>query len=326
MLSVLLLCLLVYYLSLHNNGHGVLISVLAEVELDRLAETEGITSLGQLSLPHQQPPPPGQVSKLSSLQEHVILPSQPDIDGSKSKTRSQFIADSIGYGGTPFIVWYYAFALLTGLGSTVDLLTHSTQSLPWTVGTVALATALAYLLGYRKAMNLLAMSIIALMSAAAVFGLTVYSSTLDFDHQMTSQLGFNLSQLELNLLRLLGYNLPKPVFNLTWMVWLGRQVNFGLIIGSIGSVIVGGLWVVNNDGKLGVVWDDWLEVVEASCMIILIGWLSLAIVASKFQWGFGFGYGWDISLIAAGVGLVATTGLICSLYVWIRAWKVTIVE
>ncbi len=282
----------------------------------RFGWTEGITSPGQLSLPHQQPSPPSQASNPTTLQEHVILPSQPDIDRSIYKTRSQFIKESLGYWSTPFIgvfiVWCYAFALLTGLGSMVALLTHSTQSLPWTVGTVALATPLAYLLGYRKAMNLLTMSIIALMSAAAVFGLTVYSFTLDFDHQMTSQLGFNLSQL--------GFNLPKLGFNLTRMLWLGRQVNFGLIIGSIGGVIVGGAVFDEND------WDEWLAKVVGSCTCILIGWFVLAIVASIFQWGFGFGYGWDISLIAAGVGLVATTGLICSLNVWIRAWKVTIVK
>src|SRR5437879_262521 len=114
-------------------------------------------------------------------------------DKSEYKTRHEFIRSTLHT--TPFNVWYQAFALLTSLGSLCDSLVQPTQFLPWSVGTVSLpwaagiavlATLLIYILGYRKAVHPLTMSIIGLMSAAAAFGLTIYFSKLSFDYHMTS--------------------------------------------------------------------------------------------------------------------------------------------
>jgi hypothetical protein len=235
----------------------------------------------------------------------------------RATDRDTFISDELSF--TPFAVRGQAFFLLAGLGSIIELLTHSTQSLHWTVGTVALATPLAsilavgtialatpliYLLGYRKAMNFLTMAILALVSAAAVFALTAYCSKLDFDHQRTSQLWFNLTRI----------------------MWLGKQVNFGLIFGGIGGVICGtGLLTTNSEpisSRSGFGYTIFWAIV--SLLLSLLGWFILAILPLIFQWGFGFGYGWDISLISVVVGCIATGGLIFSFSVWGKASKVTI--
>jgi hypothetical protein len=234
----------------------------------------------------------------------------------RATDRDTFISDKLSL--KPFAVWGQAFFLLAGLGSLIELLTHSTQSLHWVVGTVALVTPLAsilavgivalatpliYLLGYRKTMNFLTMALLALASAAAVYSLTVYCSKLDFDHQMTSQLWFNLTR----------------------RMWLGRQVNFGLIIGGIGGVISGaGIVTPPTDPKASDPRDTPTMFTIGMACLSLLGWFILAILPLIFQWGFGFGYGWDISLISVVVGCIATGGLIFSFSVWRKASKGTI--
>src|SRR5450759_1588209 len=79
-----------------------------------------------------------------------------------------------GLGATPGVIWECAICLLGGLGSVVGLLT---QSWLLAVGTVALATMLAYTLVYRMAMMRESIIAIAIISGAIAFGLAWYAST-----------------------------------------------------------------------------------------------------------------------------------------------------
>ena len=229
--------------------------------------------------------------------EEERVTSQGRDKGENKRKRDEFITSTIKTRLFP--LYFQAFALLTGSGLLIDLFIHQDLNRFWAVGFVILSVPLIYLLGYRKAIHFLPISLIGIISAAVVFGMAFYFSRLDFDHPVTSQLWFNLIRT----------------------LWLGRQVNFGLIVGGIVGIIVG-MQLIHSD--LHDFWPWWFGTIVGGMVLLSLGWLIVAIFALLFQWGLGFGYGWDTSLIVAVMSYFTIVGLIHLCYVCIVAYKIPV--
>lgn len=221
--------------------------------------------------------------------------------------RQTFVKDiTVG----PPVVWFHAFTLLTGLGILAELLNRLTPHLPWTtaplalpgvgllaipsaIGGVVLVALLLYFLGYRKALSPFTMFCLVIISVLAIYSLTAFLSSLNFAQHATSPLWFNQTR----------------------MLWLGRQVVFGLIMGGIVGVFYGIITTLDS-------YNDWELVVGILVGIPVygfIGWLIPAALSFFFQWGFGFGYAWYISIVWAVVSCLVVASLIFSFSLWTRA-------
>jgi len=192
-----------------------------------------------------------------------------------------------------FSVGSWTFFLLGGLGAIVGV---NTQSWPWAVGTVVLAVVLASVFGHRKALSSITLVIMALVSAALVYKLTVFLAGYDYGQVQTSHLLFD------------------AVRHLT----LRSQIIAGACAGAIGSLW--GFYVYSDKDHLD------LSMLFATLFLALptgaILWLGLSTLGSIFDWGFGFGYGWDFSLLD---GFIITAlgglGLIASTFLWREAHR-----
>ncbi|HTK06539.1 MAG TPA: hypothetical protein VL485_05200 [Ktedonobacteraceae bacterium] len=116
------------------------------------------------------------------------------------------------------------------------------------------------------------------------------------------------------------------------VLWVGRQVNFGLIIGSIAATISGLLGVIaseTNSSKLGYYFvdTDALLVVLAmgTCLGLIAAWVLWLIVgtlAMFFNWGYGWGSGWYIScFLTLPIGVLACAGLVVAIYITLRWYQ-----
>jgi hypothetical protein len=209
----------------------------------------------------------------------------------KGKTRREFIEHDLET--IPFVVWCCAFALVGGLGSIVSLLSKNVY---WALAMVIVATLLSYRLGYRKAMHPLIMLGIAILSGLAVFYLTQYVSALP------------------------SYTTSQPfsffIFN-NRATWIGRQVNFGLIVGFIGTIasVIGGLWHLESKKPQDITPGIGVGLLVGAG-VGLIAWLIVALIALIFGDGFGIGPWWYISLLAEAITLLGGVALIIFALVW----------
>mgnify|MGYP002403144550 CR=1 FL=1 len=215
----------------------------------------------------------------------------------RSKTHQGFIRELLETNH--FYVRICLFCLLSGLGSIVGMLTHSTQIWPWitiwTVGTVACGALLAYILGYHRTMNVSMLIGIAIISGAVAFGLGAFASTLNYGMRHTSQLW------------LIG----------TRVLFIGRQINFGLIIGVIASVSL--FFSVESNRR--VFEAKVLFGALGGAIIGLIVWFIIALVGAIFGFGFGFGEGWYVGLLTLAIGIVGGLGASASVFLCNKAFK-----
>ncbi len=185
-----------------------------------------------------------------------------------------------------FSIWIAIFSLLAGAGSGAGMLTHSPG---WSIGTVGAMTILAYPLGYRRAIHLLIMVGIALISGIIAFGVAEYGSTFATAQQ-----------------------LDNVMFVGRVLFWDGKQLNSGLIIGIISSIfLVSFIYRIYFDSSLD---DNFFNSGLAfgglgGIILALIIWLIAALVSMSNGWGFGFGPGWYIALIGLVVGVASGVGL-----------------
>jgi hypothetical protein len=187
------------------------------------------------------------------------------------------------------------FALLAGVGTLVGILT---QSWPIAVGSVAVLFVLAFVLGYRKALTWIPLTIVALVSGALVWYLTGLTAFLSYDHVQISHFWFDTVR----------------------MLTIRHQIIAGAAIGGV--VSLAGLYVMGSSRK-----EPFLGQFYVGVFIGLffggIGWLIVTLLGSIFDWGFGFGYGLLYNVLDGFlVALIAGIGLISLFYVWKKAFSI----
>jgi hypothetical protein len=180
-----------------------------------------------------------------------------------------------------------------GMGTFVGVYT---QSWDWAVGTVPAMFLLAYMLGYRKALSWLPLSIIALVSGLLVYGITMLFAPFHYDQVQTSYF----------------------LFNITRPLTLRHQIIAGTCIGVLPALT--GFLVFFSSRKTSFEIDFYFGTILFGLGGGIILWLIVTLLGSIFNWGFGFGYGWNLNFLG---GFVVTTfaglGVIILFYVWSKA-------
>lgn len=222
-----------------------------------------------------------------STSEAVILPPTVETLAAKNEYH-QFRLDKL-YANA-FSLGTTELFLLSGVGTLVGIFT---QLWFWAIGTVAVLFLLAYQLGYRKTLSLLPLSLIAIVSGAFVYKITLSLASSHYDQVQTSHLWFNTVR----------------------MLTLRHQIIAGTCIGAVFSLF--GFYVFNSSK------DDSFEMSFFVGPIFfgmgggVIVWLIVTSLGSIFNWGFGFGFGWSINLLCGFfMAAISGIGLICLLYVW----------
>lgn len=181
--------------------------------------------------------------------------------------------------------------LLAGMGTLIGILT---QRWLWAVGTVVVFFALAYP-AYRKAIPLLFLSIIGMISGAFACWITILISPAHYDMVITNNF----------------------LFNITGTITFRHQIIAGICIGAIFSLP--GFYVLDSSKKTS--FDTNLY---AGAILLGIGsgsvvWLIVNLLASIFNWGFGFASGWYLNFFGGYlVTACAGIGIICLYYFWSR--------
>ena len=206
----------------------------------------------------------------------------------------QFRRDTL-YAKSAFSVVSTEFFLLSGVGALVGIWT---QAWYWAVGTVAMLFLLAYVLGYRKALTLLPLSLIALLSGTLAYGITLLLTPFHYDQTQSSFIWFNTVRI----------------------MSLKHQIIAGTCIGAICSLC--SFYIFTSSNEFGTFFDYMFCV----CGVLygigggLLLWLIVNLLGSVFNWGFGFGYGWNFNLFCGFlVTALAGIGIICLLYIWAKA-------
>ncbi len=203
---------------------------------------------------------------------------------------------------SPMTVWWSFLCLLAGLGLIVNILIRPTQLWPsatiWTMSTVVVAALLVYLAGYYKAMGFFSIIIMTVISGFVAFLLTglIFPALHDFNREQKSRLFFNL---------------------ISHSFWIGRQINAGLIIGSIIAFCL--FFLTHSVSSKGDrISKASLSGLFGGAAIGLFFWSILAIFAWIFNWGWGFGPAWYWSLFGVAIGASTATGLGASLVIWVK--------
>lgn len=190
--------------------------------------------------------------------------------------------------GRPILIALSCFYLLSGSGSTLGFVT---RSWPLAVGLVIVLALLAYLLSYRRLLHLPLMIGTALVSSVVSFGLAWYASTLHYDQSRVSHFWIFGNQ----------------------MILLGRQVDFGLILGLLSAIILTLMILGIADEEILIGAYIHLAIV-ISCVLLI--WLIISFISMLSQTGFGFGFGWYVSLIELIITAIGGYGLGASLAIW----------
>lgn len=209
----------------------------------------------------------------------------------RKKQRREFV--SFSSWGEPQVgaVWFSAFCLLISIGAIVGMFS---QTWLWAIGATTAIALISFIFGYRKALRLVDITIILLISAGLVFGITLLLATNLYDQPHVSHLWFNAVRV----------------------LTLKHQIIFGACIGG-GIGLLCGLITLDDFETYAVSCYTSLGIIAA-----LVVWLILAILGSIFDWGFGFGYGWVFTLLVGlPLPLFGMTGLFASIFICIRATK-----
>jgi hypothetical protein len=283
------------------------LGIIFDENAQEFAKAKNIPALKeQLGLLWQHAPYYGDPAGLARLAGLKVPPSFQEATNAQGKVervskrkqqRNEFVTSSQGLSFDPSFVWSvwgFPFCLLIGVGASIGALS---QSWTWAVGATAALALLSYLLGYRRALRLIDISIILLISAALVFAATWFLSTFQYDQPQVSDLWFN------------------AVRTLT----LRHQILFGAFLGGVGTLV---------DIYLTLIWgDDFADYSVALAgmgIFVIVGALAVrfivAILGSVFDWGFGFGYGWSFTLLAGfPATFIGGTSLIASIYICAKA-------
>lgn len=172
-----------------------------------------------------------------------------------------------------------------------------TQSWPFAVGSVVVLFLLAYALGYRKALSLLSLGILTIVSIALVTVITLFLASFLYDKAQASQF----------------------LFFGTRMLTLRHQIIAGTFIGAVTSLI--GFVVFTSSDKEG---DSFETYFYGGAVLGIIGgaivWVIVTLLGSLFDWGFGFGFGLLFNLLCGFlVTAIAGMGAASLVYVFVKS-------
>ncbi len=243
----------------------------------------------------------------------------------RSEDREEFREKA--YGPQLYRQWIVCcswFLLLTGIGTVTGALTQS-----WLVALAALAVAGTggWFLGYRKALQSLTLTIASLVSLVVTLVLTAPVAKLNFTHPISAPYTETVST---------GFFSSKDII-LYHLLFLGRQLNFGLICGTIialAAIITAivmrppwgkeerytTLYAYRSARKTSK--SEHLTITQL-VWIFLCTWIAgaalgalFAVIASMNGWGYGWDIGANIMLLGFLLGSVLGIGVGASLPIW----------
>ncbi len=225
------------------------------------------------------------------------------------------------------------FLLVGGLGTTVGALTQS-----WLVALIAcaIAGALGWFLGYRKALDPIPFTITSVVGVASTLALTLALARLNYTHPISVPYTVSIST---------GFFTSKDLTQYR-LLFLKRQLNFGLICGAVtaASAIIAAMIVRPPWGKKER-FDSSIYTLRAfrsahkspepghltiaQLVWIVVGtWIAGAALAAMIagiavlnEWGFGWDVGANIMLLGFLLGSTLFSGLGVSLPTWWTALK-----
>jgi tRNA A-37 threonylcarbamoyl transferase component Bud32 len=246
-----------------------------------------------------------------------------------------------GQLGKLWLVWFAWFVLVWSVGATVGALT---QSWLWALVALVIAAVASWGLGYRKALATLPLAVVGAVSASLALGLTLSLAHLGYAHPLASPYTDTIST---------GFFSSKDV-TLYHHLFLGRQLNFGLIWGAA-TVLVGaavafffrppygkrtmgarpayvarGIYRASPSRPtaspqqplyLSVANLTWTALGIGSLGLLL--WLVAAFIAPMNDWGFGFDLGANMAWLGLGLGCALGIGVGISIPIWwtaVRQW------
>jgi len=217
------------------------------------------------------------------------------------------------------------FLLLSGIGTTTGALTQS-----WLVALVAFAIAGigGWFLGYRKALDTIPLAITSVVSGASTLALTVALARLNYGHPISVPYTVSIST---------GFFSSKDVTQYH-LLYLGRQLNFGLICGAITSlaaiitaVIMRPPWGKKEERYTTLsAYRSARKTPEPEHVTITqlvwifpCTWIAGAVVAAMIAgiatmngWGFGWDAGANLMLLGFLLGSVLGVGIGASVPIW----------
>ncbi|HLV97323.1 MAG TPA: TIR domain-containing protein [Ktedonobacterales bacterium] len=187
-----------------------------------------------------------------------------------------------------FPTWLYAFCLLSGVGSSVGMLS---QSWPGAVGAVAALALISYALGYHRELKLAEARNIILISEALALGITLFLSIFQY-----------------------GQTYPGDSTDPLWF-----YIFLSIVLGTSAGAIEGfAISAMSTGSSFVAMYLDAEGVRQRAAwifLITLIVWLLLTLFFAIAM--FGRGPGWGIPILTGsvvtfvgGVGLI-TSGYIC---------------
>ena len=215
------------------------------------------------------------------------------------------------------------FLLLAGVGATVGVRTQS-----WLVAlaTLTVVGIGGWFLGYRKALNPIPLAITTVVSVASTLVLTLLLARLNYAHPISVPYIVSIST---------GFFSSKDVTQY-YSIFLGRQLNFGLISGVItglAAIILGIImrppWGKKEEYTVLYAHRSLRKTPEpehltiSQLIWIFFGtWIVGAVVAAMIaafadhSWGFGWNVGANMMLWGFLVGSILSIGVGASLPIW----------
>lgn len=181
--------------------------------------------------------------------------------------------------GNSFWLWVDTFSLFGGVGTAVGVFTQSWQ---YAIAAVVVTCILAYSVGFRKVLSPLTSILIALISAAAAYSIGQYAAGFNYAAQATSYLLYGNRTL-----------------------WLGRQIDFGFILGAISMVIYLLVAIDENSLELAGAFLFMAALVGYGLWVVVSGVIAIFGLGA----GYGFGSGWQFGLLSLTISLFLGLGI-----------------
>lgn len=221
------------------------------------------------------------------------------------------------------------FFLVAGMGALVGARTQS-----WLVALAVLAVAGigGWLLGYRKALDSIPLAITTVVSVVSTLVLTLLLARLNYTHPISVPYTVSIST---------GFFTSKDVTQYR-LLYLGRQLNFGLICGAITAlaamitaIIMRPPWGKKEE-RYSVLYayrftrkapEPKHLTISQLIWIFLCVWIAGAVLAAMIaafadnSWGVGWSAGANMMLVGFLLGSVLGAGLGASLPIWWTAIK-----
>ena len=216
------------------------------------------------------------------------------------------------------------FLLLTGIGTVTGALTQS-----WLIALAALAVAGVggWFLGYRKALNSLALAAPSVVSLVATLVLTAAVAKLNYTHPISAPYTETVST---------GFFSSKDI-TLYHLLFLGRQLNFGLVCGTvialaaiITAIVVRPPWGKEEQYTTLYAYRSARKTPKSEHLtttqlvwIFLCTWIAgaalaalFAVIASMNGWGYGWDAAANIMFLGFLLGSVLGVGVGASFPIW----------